>query len=623
MKLYDSDEKYCHCNLKSSLANDMTISFSIKINDCLSGDYKLIEKECEFLVKLSKKKKIYFYISDANGTYRIQAKSDLIPSCEWVNVVIVRNTECKRTIIYVNGKVSVSECMDEEFVTITKSCGEFCYFHGGECADYEMKSIKIYNNALTFDEIKQEYVWNLCNKKELFEHIFCRYFENHKFEDNIYYYIMTPEGLIFFNDISKEYGSTKNKYPEFAFTSYNVEQNERNLTIDGLKAVKYEDLHKYFDLDMFVTNIISWQYLPTPNNVLPNAPPKAGTNFGFWSSDLGLTPFTPYFEPDLTTGSGNLKNGFVISFVKLLLNQYLCTNNAIYRNSINLLVDYLIDLPFSNNGIPNQYPATLLPDTNPTPIGIHQGNYLNYLKVIDALLENPCIRNIIDDNRIAQLNDNHTEAMTLLLQLQVECGGKLAIWGEYYTQDATSGANISDVDGDIVGNVFLSVPESVEILIYLMNVKCPTSIQKNAIKSGIEWLKLKSLDKILNGNYVQYFDHTNDSMKLALNTYGQLIQQLVLHPHYYNYTSTPSCEPVGTDGTGNYIPVDNTYVGTFNGLAFEEQQNVFGTWAECVYDMYDEWEQIYDTQCNSSTNPTNPKNCNKNCYNKSKKCGKC
>ncbi len=612
MKLYDSDEKICHCDLKSSLTGDMTISFSIHLKDCMNGDYKLIEKDVEFFVKLGKKKKIYFYVADKSGVYKIQAKSDVISNCEFVHVVIVRNTECKRTVIYVNGKVNVSECMEDEFVTIPKGCGELCYFHGGECADYEMKSLKIYNVSLTFDDIKQEYVWNLCNKKELLQEIFCNNYANFHLEDNTYYYIMTPNGILFFENISKSYTGIKNEYPKFAFTYYNVEQNEKNLPLEGLKVAKYEDLCNLFDVDAFLTNIITWQFLPATNDFQIAHPKNISSGkVGYWSFEqntpattgtkyTGFTPFTPYFGNDINTTptnqyNGNLKNGFIVSFIKLLLNQYFCTNNEIYRKSISALVDFLIDLPGSGSstpgtsGIPDEYP-TISPATN--KISLHQGNFLNYLKIIDVLLENECIRNVIDDTRIATLKEKYDAVMTLLLNLQYQIGTKLTIWGEYYVHD---GDDYTDITNDGAGNTLLSVPESAEILTYLMNLKCPSSVQKKAIKSAVEWLKSKSLDKLMGNNHVLYFNETASKMQLVRNNYPTTPSQLILHPHYYDVTGN------GTDKVG-LTPIAAGYDVTFNAYTFTQQIDVIGTWVQCVCDTYVEWEKVFEAPCNSNSN---------------------
>jgi PelA/Pel-15E family pectate lyase len=619
MKLYDSDEKFCHCNLKSSLSNDMTISFSIQLKDCLSGDYKLIEKECEFLVKLSKKRKIYFYVADKNGVMKIQAKSNVLEGCEFFNVVIVRNTECKRTIIYINGKVDVSECLDEEFITISKACGDLCYFHGGECADYEMRCVKIFNSALNFDQISELFVWDSCNKKALLEKVFCNLYETYRFEDNYYYYIMTPEGIIFFPSESRSFDTDK-KYPEYVFRYANIEQNEKCLPIDGLKAVKYDDLCEYFDVDRFITNLVTWQFLPA-NNDFQIAHPKNignGLYIGYWSSTVGLNPFTPYLDNVSPSGvfatpSGNLKNGFVVSFVKLILDQYLCTQNAVYRSSLDKLVDYLIALPGSGTattiryGIPDEYPVDVSVLTNESKVSFHQGNFLNYLKILDCLLENANIRNVIDDTRLSSLRSAYDSVMNLLLNLQVECGGKLSLWGEYYTPSSQTYTNIT---GDANSNIFLTVPESVEILSYLMNIKCPSSSQKKAIKNAIEWLKFKSLDKLMGGNYVQYLDDVSGKLVLKKNNYPNVPSQLVLHPHYYDYTQ--SCAGVGKDETGAWVVIDNTYATSFNDPlnTLSNQVDVLGTWAECVFDLYDEWVKIYDSPCNTNnTNQCSSKGC--------------
>jgi PelA/Pel-15E family pectate lyase len=627
MKVYDSDEKFCHCNFKSSLTGDMTISFSINLKDCINGDYKLIEKDAEFLVKLSKKRKIYFYIADNSEVYKIQAKSDVISDCNFVHVAIVRNTECKRTVIYVNGKVSVSECIEEEFITIPKACGDICCFYGNECADYEMKCVKIHNVAFSLEDVKQEYVWNLCNKKELLQEIFCNNYANFHLEDNTYYYIMTPNGILFFEDISKAYSTVKNEYPKFAFTYYNVEKNEKNLPLEGLKVAKYEDLCKLFDVDEFLTNIITWQLLPATNNFQIAHPKNISTGkFGYWSFEqntpattstgkyTGFTPFTPYFGNDTSVvpadqKNGNLKNGFIVSFIKLLLNQYLCTDNIIYKNSLIALVDFLIALPGSgasitpSYGIPDEYPV-ISPATS--KVSIHQGNYINYLKILDVLLENECIENVIDETKILSLKDKYDNVMTLLLKLQFKIGGKPTIWGEYYTPNATIDTDITD-DGTYT---FLTVPESAEILSYLMNLKCPSTSQKNAIKSAVEWLKLKSLDKLMGNNHVLYFSEIPEKMQLDKNNYTTTPSQLILHPHYFDLSGN------GTDKV-SAPTISNTYSTTFNGYTFTQQIDVIGTWVQCVFDLYANWEKIYDTPCNTPVNPPVVSCC---CCKKCKKC---
>jgi len=398
-----------------------------------------------------------------------------------------------------------------------------------------------------------------------------------------------------------------------------------------------------FDVDMFLTNIVTWQFLDSSCE-FQQAHPKSlvdTTKFGYWSPALGFTPFTPWLGNELTTQPANkeysnLKNGFVVSFVKLLMNQYLevscgSTNQQavyaqIYRQSLSKLVDYLIDLTSANlGGVPDSYPPLPVDPTNPnaTFTSLQQGNYLNYLKILDCILNNPNVRNIVDDTRIASLQTNYNTALTLLLSLQVQCGGTLTIWAEFY-DPAAANAPVPNGNGPTGITSLLSVPESVEILVYLMNMTNPTSGVKAAIKAGIQWLQLNKLDK-----YVQYFDDVNSLMKIVKNNYPTVPSQDVLHPHYYSITgitsptvspAIPPCGPLfyklSTPQT-IYSTDVSVFPANFNTESFADQIDQFGTWAQCALNMYNEWSQIYDSSCSTTNGLIGCP-----CYCKSSKCKK-
>lgn len=737
MKLYDSDMKFCHCDFKTSLTNDMTITFNFKFKSCLDRDYVLIDKEGEFLVKLSKKNKIYFYIGDKSGTMKIQAKTEELPSCEWLTVAIVRNIECKRTNIFVNCKLNVSDCIDEEHLTISKSCSDVVTYVGSECESYEMCCVKIHNEVLNFNEIKG---FDCCDKKYLFEQIFCNMYETNRFDDNTYHYIMTPKGIVFFPNESKKVdrpititnlsvyvkgkrntngqsyvgcttlfgkqvqytlnfdadnsvptslsnvtitilGNTKpigifsvsivdttkfsgnitiglleinqtvrNQYNEFAYRYYNIEHNEKCLPIDGIKCSSWEELCKFFNVDEFVTNLVTWQFQDTncefqqahPKNIQSNP-----VQVGYWSHCQGLTPFTPWLGTDSPIESntqagiaGNLKNGMVISFVKLLIEQYICTQNEIYRKSLDKLVTYLIDMSTVSSdvygsGVPDAFPrGSVHADANDTFTSIQSGNYLNYLKVLDCILKHENVRNIVDDTRISTLKTIYDEKLSLLLKLQVQCGGRLSIWSEFYNYDSMTGLytparndvlaqtiNINSVlvngNNEPSPSALLTVPESVEILNYLMNIKCPTTDVKKAVRAGIEWLKMKKLDK-----YIQYFNDATCKMEIKKNNYVTGPTQTVLHPHYYTLNVITSSDLVPTPvvacgavfitaapsaNTGVFATGDTVFPANFNSEDFADQIDQFGTWAQCAIDLYEQWVTIYDTPCLPTTSVSKSK----------------
>jgi PelA/Pel-15E family pectate lyase len=629
MKLYDEGNKFCHDDLVTSLSNNMTITFLLQFKSCMERDYVLIDKEGEFLVKLSKKNKIYFYVGEKCGKMSIQLKSEDLESGKLLKITIVRNVDCKKISIFVNNKLNSTNCIDDNNLEIYKACSEIKYYYGGSCEEYEMSHVRIYNDAFNFNQLNE---FDCCDKKQLFEKIYCDMYETYRFEDNIYYYIMTPDGIIYFPDESKTYESlvppvsppTKNKYPEFAFRYYNIEQNERNLCIDGIVCAKYENLHNLFNVERFVTNIVTWQFQDRTCE-FQQAHPKyiQDGKVGYWSQLQGLTPFTPYLNSEslppnpnpLAKYPGNLKNGFVISFIKLLVNQYLANGSDIYKISIEKLVDYLIALASdsSNNtrGIPDAYPSpTLNTSPNDNLVSLQQGNYLNYLKVLDIIINHEQAKSIIDSVRLEKLKKKYEEILNLLLKLQVECGGRITIWAEFYTSNATTGADHSpnlvvknsQPSNPVISSMtsLLTVPESVEILRYLMNIKCPSTEVKKAIKNGVMWLSLNKLE-----GYAQYFDDASGKMVIEDISYTNGPKQDILHTHYYSIPgislSPTPIEPCGPMFYNTSSIYHGTSISDFNEQTFDQQVDQFGTWARCAIDLYEQWKQIYDLQCKQNT----------------------
>jgi hypothetical protein len=666
MKLYDSDEKFCHCDIKTSLSGDMSIAFTLCLKDCISHDYKLIEKNCEILVTLGKKKKLYFYLADKKKNMKLQIKTEVLELNKQYHVVIVRSMCTKRNIIYINGKIHNVNCIEEEFYEISDLSSDFCYWFGGDCNPYTMHKLKIYSEDLSIKDVDALNVYDTCDSKGVFEHIFCRLYENYSFECNGIYYIMTKDKLILFPDVSKD----GNKNPEYAFTLYNIENNKKNVPVDGLKIIKYDDLCCLFDMDEFVTNIITWQF-DGVDSFQSNHPKKISTSTvaGYWApntTDNGLNGFNP-FKPYLgnETGSpadfgGDLKNGFVISFVKLIMDRYVCTENLIYRESFSNLVDYLNKLPGSSAGIgpvpdpnkvniPDVYPPDALnavANTNAAKTSLHKSNYLNYLKIVRCILDYSGIRNLIDDNRITTLNSNHDDVLALLLNLQHSYAGKPTIWSNFYIPAAVDGTEPNiDIDSENTPSdttatpsrpKLLSTLESAEILLYLMSLNCKVPAQKdsikNSIKYGVEWFQKHKLDL---DKYVQSF--VDGKLKIEQYNYTKINHKKYLFSHYYtvgdvnvNGTQVQPQNPIYFDLTsGVYYSTTSSFPDNYNNFAsLVDQEYQFGTWGCCVLNMYDEWVKINDSPCNPTSGKCkigcNGHNCgsSSNAFGCKKSCGK-
>jgi len=638
MKLLDTDENLCNCK-KDVLTQNWTISMTLSMH-CLKKDYKLVVKNGELIIVLTRSGKLKIYIGCKKALCKV-----LLPSsdcCEVVHVAIVRSMCLQKLIVYVNGVVSCVSGYDES----VKPSGDLELFNG-KFDSHTMSKTKVYNHDLTLEQVKLLFIRDTNNRKELFKYVFNRLNEDLQFEDNIYSYIMTEDFFIYFIDESRKYIDKcdpldntddveyKNKYPEYSYTMYNIEQNEQQLIpVTDLTIIKNNKLDRKFNMADFVKYIMTWQFGMYedlyPKGAIDDAtlnPSGVVPKFGYWRPEFGFTPFTPFLgiKPpavvpsafnDTTVYGGNFKKGNMVSFIRILMNQYLETKSIDIRESISKLVDYILayQKASSTGGIVDEFPFQNATNPNSQLISLKDGNYLNFLKICDCLINQEGIRNIIDDTRLSLLQNAYTKALDLLLALQVQIGSTTTIWSNYYDQNALTYANVAS-DQNFV-NVqsrsvnLLSTLESAQILLYLMNMQCPSDAVAKAINAGCEWFKNHKFI-----SWVQIFNDSTSNLNISTYKYNVLPESQVLFAHYHaidiitpnvtygpelGYTINPQ-DPVfigDTDANCDallYVHSTNTNVfpDNFNTMSFTNQEYDFGTWGAYLLGVCEEWKLIH------------------------------
>jgi len=661
MKLYDSNEKTCECGIVNGLNGDLTISFVIEISKNSCRDYKLITKgkDSEINVSLTKSRKLYFYY--ANTTRKVSSlKSDALDSCTTYHVVFIRSLALGKNLLFINGVLVKTTCIPENFEIVENTnCVEI---FNGDCSTYALTQVKLFNCALTLESVHVLYAADTNNKKELLKYIFCHLGEMYQFDDNVYHYILTKDFLISFDDISKSYGGNTNELPEYAFTLYNIENQERSLCYDEFKVVQRNEMCRKYNMNEFAHNLISWQI-----GLFETLYPKGldvTLQTGYWSQELGTTPFTPYLDNTTHVANdaslafgGTLKNGNTISFLNILVNQFLKTTDAVLKANLKiclgLFVDYLISVGNANSinvyGIQDVSPVALTTSSNDEFISLKDGNYVNWLKLADYLLSIPATDFALFSTAAKQvlLKTSRDTNLTLLLNLQLNSG----IWATFYKKTTTpmylgNTANVEpQADLELLAAPpfttqvpFLDALESAQVLSYLMNLSYEetlnTPLITTVVTNACAWFVTNTTTEThIIKDHVQFFWHHGNgaSNKLQISKYlygtGELSECDSLWSHYYAIEDIPLATNVPTlIVAGNPVIVDVTNVklrGTdpadfpanFNAMQFVDQPYAFGTWGACVAcDLCPTWTEVYVPCVDQPTTSSSCNHCNHCCH---------
>ncbi len=589
MELYNESKKYSHTDINNLLSEDITCIFTIIIYTDIENNFKLIDKgeKGEIFVILNKNNQLVFY-------YGNKIKKQLISSSleknKTYHITFVRSLGSGKNYLYIDGKIDVvMPIVNIDGIEITLNNIKF--LSGGN--DYRMNKIKIYDYPFSLKQVKMAYLYDSKNKAGLLKFVSNRLDELMEVSTGICCGFLFEDILILFTKCQM-FLSQKN-YPLDTYVKYNMEQYEFNIPqILTMLALKSSELGEKFNVEDIANNLTTWQIgmfeSTYPKNISTN------NVSGYWV-EKEVSPFIPFTGKGLTyvtsdgkliENKGTFQSGMFVSFLKLIIEQFLKTKESNLLLSIHKTIDYLLAISseYDNGGIPLYFPK-LDDDDWKYNISIKNGNYINYLRTIELILNSDNLLQYID-LKLEQLKNAYKKSLNLLLKLQINVGQTKTIWSQYYDKN-----NLLPVGGNDNEPAGLCSLESAQILLYLMDFEIPTNNIKNAVIAGCEWFKINKVS-----GWIQVFEKksydpndkdnmTEQQTMLTPYNYTPFPDKMTMHSRYYDFENL---KPVFQENNMTYT------LETFNDMSVEYRNNEFhmGMWGHYLLETYEEWNKIHN-----------------------------
>lgn len=590
MELYNEIKKYSHPDMDDFMFEDLTCTFTLKIYTDAKNNFKLIDKgeKSELFIILNKQNQLAIYYGNK---VKRQITSSPLEKNKAYYIVFVRSLISSRNYLYIDGKIDqISAIINKDAIDPTLNKTKF--FTGG--IDYKMNKVRLYNYPMTFKQIKMLYLCDTKNRPGLLKLISNRLDEVLEVNTGISYGFMLEDILILFTKC--QIFLTQKNYPLDTYIKYNMEQHEYNIPqILTMLSIKTEDLKEKFNVDDMVNNLTTWQF-----GMFETSYPKfiGNNNIGGYWVEGEVSPFIPYTGKGLTYVStsgkivenkGTFQSGNIVAFIKLIVNNFIKTKNSNLLLSIHKLTDYLTDIfeNYDNGGVPLYHPK-LDKEEWKYNVSIKNGNFINYLRTIEILLNSSDLLVHIE-SKIELLKNAYRKSLILLLKLQINVGNTKTIWSQYYDKDT-----LLPTDGNENEPLGLCTLESAQILLYLMDIENPTNTMKNAIRSGCEWFQKHKVSGWIQIFDKKSYDPSDHDDKIESQTllvpyrYKPFPQKMTMHSRYYDFESM---EPIFKENNKLYN------LDSFNSMGVEIRNSEFhiGMWGHYLQETYEEWCKIYES----------------------------
>ena len=163
------------------------------------------------------------------------------------------------------------------------------------------------------------------------------------------------------------------------------------------------------------------------------------------------------------------------------------TNFQNYKEAFNKGLDYLLSSQYANGGFPQFYP---LKKGYYTHITFNDDAMIGTLQVLRDIARKTEDFRFVDEEKRLRAERAVAKAVPLILELQVEAGGKKTVWAAQYDEYTLKPAPARAFEP-----VSLTAGESVGIVRFLMQEE-PTPEVRDAIESAVRWFEANKLSGI-------------------------------------------------------------------------------------------------------------------------------
>jgi PelA/Pel-15E family pectate lyase len=183
-----------------------------------------------------------------------------------------------------------------------------------------------------------------------------------------------------------------------------------------------------------------------------------------------------------------IDNGATVTQLRYLAKVVTAKNIETHKTAFFKGLDFLLAMQYANGGFPQFFP---LKNDYSRHITFNDNAMINALRLLRDVARKKEDFLFVDDERRAKAEKAVERAIPILLQTQVEIGGKKTVWAAQYDEVTLKPAAARKFEP-----MSLTAGESVGIVRFLMLDASPDEATRDAIESAVAWYRANKIEGI-------------------------------------------------------------------------------------------------------------------------------
>lgn len=181
-------------------------------------------------------------------------------------------------------------------------------------------------------------------------------------------------------------------------------------------------------------------------------------------------------------------NGTTYTHIDYLAQVYSLTHNKKYKEACLKGIGFILSAQYANGGWPQYFP--LEKGNYSTHITFNDGALIGIMRLLKKINDNDPDYSFLDESTRQQVEKAYQKGQECILKMQITDNGKLTVWCQQHDETTLQPACARAFEPPSICN-----GESVEIVLFLMNVDHPEPEIIRSIQASVKWFQES---KILN-----------------------------------------------------------------------------------------------------------------------------
>ncbi|WP_346863491.1 pectate lyase [uncultured Draconibacterium sp.] len=173
-------------------------------------------------------------------------------------------------------------------------------------------------------------------------------------------------------------------------------------------------------------------------------------------------------------------NSTGFSHINYLAEVYAQTKIEKYKKACFLGIDFVLKAQYNNGGWPQYYPLEKVDYSQ--RITFNDGAYMGIMKLLQAILDKDPKYDFVSEKTFKKVDSAYKKGLECLLAMQIELIGKPTVWCQQHDEVDLSPAWARAFEPPSICN-----GESVEVVLFLMNIEQPDAQIISAVQNAVKW----------------------------------------------------------------------------------------------------------------------------------------